>query len=160
MRAADRNCFSSRISQGSILFLERRRQHRMLLRLVKQYGSPACDDACAAALELCVPEYRFVRRYLERNPQAPLSLSNTRQNWTVGHNVKVGFLTPFPLCTTGAKSASGHQSQRNRIGTNFPDPDFGTNSGPSFQLDNKRPTRSVRGPELPGKQIAETRIMR
>jgi transposase len=45
-----------------------------VLRLVKQYGSVACDDACAAALELRVPEYRFVRRYLERRPQAPLSL--------------------------------------------------------------------------------------
>src|SRR5271166_4918368 len=45
-----------------------------MLQLVKQYGSAACDDACAAALELRVPEYRFVRRYLERSPQAPLSL--------------------------------------------------------------------------------------
>jgi hypothetical protein len=45
-----------------------------VLQLVKQYGSAACDEACAAALELRVPEYRFVRRYLERNPQAPLSL--------------------------------------------------------------------------------------
>jgi transposase len=45
-----------------------------LLQLVRQYGSVACDDACAAALELRVPEYRFVRRYLERRPQAPLSL--------------------------------------------------------------------------------------
>jgi transposase len=45
-----------------------------VLQLVKQYGSAASDDACAAALELRVPEYRFVRRYLERNPQAPLSL--------------------------------------------------------------------------------------
>jgi hypothetical protein len=45
-----------------------------VLQLVKQYGSPASDDACAAALELRVPEYRFVRRYLERSPQAPLSL--------------------------------------------------------------------------------------
>jgi transposase len=45
-----------------------------VLQLVKQYGSAACDDACAAALELRVPEYRFVRRYLERRPQAPLSL--------------------------------------------------------------------------------------
>ena len=44
------------------------------LQLVKQYGSAACDEACAAALELGVTEYRFVRRYLERNPQAPLSL--------------------------------------------------------------------------------------
>jgi len=42
--------------------------------LVKKYGSAATDDACAAALELCVTEYRFVRRYLERRPQAPLSL--------------------------------------------------------------------------------------
>ena len=42
--------------------------------LVKQYGSAAWDEACAAALELRVAEYRFVRRYLERSPQAPLSL--------------------------------------------------------------------------------------
>jgi len=45
-----------------------------VLQLVKQYGSAATDDACAAALELRVAEYRFVRRYLERRPQAPLSL--------------------------------------------------------------------------------------
>jgi hypothetical protein len=30
--------------------------------------------ACAAALDMGVREYRFVRRYLERCPQAPLSL--------------------------------------------------------------------------------------
>ena len=45
-----------------------------VLHLVKQYGSAASDAACVAALELRVPEYRFVRRYLERAPQAPLSL--------------------------------------------------------------------------------------
>jgi hypothetical protein len=45
-----------------------------VLQLAKQYGSVASDDACAAALELRVPEYRFVRRYLERSLQAPLSL--------------------------------------------------------------------------------------
>jgi len=45
-----------------------------MLSLAKKYGSAACDDACAAALELRVAEYRFVRRYLERSPQAPLSL--------------------------------------------------------------------------------------
>jgi hypothetical protein len=45
-----------------------------VLQLVKQYGSVASDDACAAALELRVPEYRFVRRYLERRPKAPLTL--------------------------------------------------------------------------------------
>ena len=45
-----------------------------VFQLIKQYGSAATDDACAAALELRVAEYRFVRRYLERRPQAPLSL--------------------------------------------------------------------------------------
>jgi transposase len=45
-----------------------------VLQLVKQYGSVAADDACVAALELRVPEYRFVRRYLERRPKAPLTL--------------------------------------------------------------------------------------
>ena len=45
-----------------------------MLSLAKKYGSAACDHACAAALELGVSEYQFVRRYLERSPQAPLSL--------------------------------------------------------------------------------------
>ena len=39
------------------------------------YGAAAADEACAAALDIGVQEYRFVRRrYLERCPQAPLSL--------------------------------------------------------------------------------------
>ncbi len=46
---------------------------QVLLSLVKKYGSAACDQACAAALELGVSEYQFVRRYLERSPQAPLT---------------------------------------------------------------------------------------
>jgi len=45
-----------------------------VLALAKKYGCVATEDACAAALELGVAEYRFVRRYLERNPQAPLTL--------------------------------------------------------------------------------------
>lgn len=45
-----------------------------LLALAKRFGAAAVDDACAAALELGVHEYRFVRRYLERHPQAPLTL--------------------------------------------------------------------------------------
>jgi len=42
--------------------------------LAKKYGCAATDEACALALEMHVPEYRFVRRCLERSPQAPLSL--------------------------------------------------------------------------------------
>ena len=45
-----------------------------ILSLAKKYGTAAVDEACAAALEMGVHEYRFVRRYLERCPQAPLSL--------------------------------------------------------------------------------------
>ena len=45
-----------------------------VLSLVKKHGAAAVDDACAAALELQVADYRFVRRYLERHPAAPLTL--------------------------------------------------------------------------------------
>jgi Mu transposase-like protein len=45
-----------------------------VLALAKKYGEAVADDACAAALEIGVHEYRFVRRYLERRPQAPLTL--------------------------------------------------------------------------------------
>jgi len=40
-----------------------------VLSLVKKYGTVATEDACAAALEMGVREYRFVRRYLERTPE-------------------------------------------------------------------------------------------
>jgi len=45
-----------------------------VLSLAKKYGGATVDDACAAALEVGVYQYRFVRRYLERRPQMPLSL--------------------------------------------------------------------------------------
>lgn len=45
-----------------------------VLALVKKYGLASTDDACAVALETGACEYRFVRRYLEHNPQLPLSL--------------------------------------------------------------------------------------
>jgi len=45
-----------------------------VLALTKKYGTAAVDEACTTALEMGVQEYRFVRRFLERCPQAPLSL--------------------------------------------------------------------------------------
>ena len=45
-----------------------------VLALVKKYGLASTEDACAVALETGACEYRFVRRYLEHNPQLPLSL--------------------------------------------------------------------------------------
>jgi hypothetical protein len=43
-----------------------------VLSLLKKYGVSAVEEACATALEMGVPEYRFVRRYLERHPQPSL----------------------------------------------------------------------------------------
>jgi transposase len=45
-----------------------------VLSLSRKYGTAAVENACAAALEMGVREYRFVRRYLERKLPMPLSL--------------------------------------------------------------------------------------
>jgi transposase len=45
-----------------------------ILSFAKKYGLARVEDACAAALEMEAIDYRFVRRYLERNSQPPLSL--------------------------------------------------------------------------------------
>lgn len=44
------------------------------LSFLKKYGAARLEQACDAALELQVVEYRFVRRYLEREAQPPVSL--------------------------------------------------------------------------------------
>jgi transposase len=45
-----------------------------VLSLAKKHGAPVVDDAAKTALDLGAPTYRFVRRYLERRPPAPLTL--------------------------------------------------------------------------------------
>ena len=45
-----------------------------LLALAKKHGPAVVEDAAKAALEVGVPTYRFVRRYLERRPPLPLTL--------------------------------------------------------------------------------------
>jgi len=45
-----------------------------VLSLAKKHGIAAVDDACAAAIEVEVYNYHFVRRYLERKSPAPLTL--------------------------------------------------------------------------------------
>ena len=45
-----------------------------VLSLVKQHGPPVVEEAAAAALELGVPTYRFLKRYLDRRPAVPLTL--------------------------------------------------------------------------------------
>ena len=45
-----------------------------VLNLSKKYGVASTDEACALGLETRASHYHFVRRYLEHNPQLPLSL--------------------------------------------------------------------------------------
>ena len=45
-----------------------------ILAFTKKYGVARVDDACAAALEMQAYDYRFVRVYLERRSEPPLSL--------------------------------------------------------------------------------------
>jgi transposase len=45
-----------------------------VLALAKKYGVASTEQACTTALEMGVPEYRFLRRYLERGPQLSLTL--------------------------------------------------------------------------------------
>jgi transposase len=45
-----------------------------MLSLVKRNGAPTVELACAMALEMQLPTYAFVRRYLERQGEVPISL--------------------------------------------------------------------------------------
>ena len=45
-----------------------------LLSLAKKHGPAVVEDAAKAALDLGVPTYRFLRRYLERRLPVPLTL--------------------------------------------------------------------------------------
>ena len=46
-----------------------------VLALAKRYGPAVADAAAKAAIDLQVPTYRFLRRYLERRPALPLTLT-------------------------------------------------------------------------------------
>ena len=45
-----------------------------VLSLAKKHGPAVIEDAAKVALDLGVPTYRFLRRYLERRPPVPLTL--------------------------------------------------------------------------------------
>jgi hypothetical protein len=45
-----------------------------VLTLARKHGPPVVDEAAKEALELGLPNYRFLRRYLERRPSVPLTL--------------------------------------------------------------------------------------
>ena len=45
-----------------------------VLSLVKKHGPAGVEEAARAALERGAPSYRFLKRYLDRRPAAPLTL--------------------------------------------------------------------------------------
>ena len=45
-----------------------------VLSLAKKHGPATVDEACAGALEIGVPTYRFVKRYLARGSPLRLGL--------------------------------------------------------------------------------------
>ena len=47
-----------------------------VLSLARKHGAAAADEAAHAALELGLPTYRFLRRYLERRNQIPITLKH------------------------------------------------------------------------------------
>ena len=47
-----------------------------VLALARKHGADALTDACRAACEFGIPNYRFVRRFLERRPAAHLALKH------------------------------------------------------------------------------------
>ena len=50
------------------------RQILGVLALAKKHGVAVVEDAATAALEINVPTYRFLRKYVERRPPLPLTL--------------------------------------------------------------------------------------
>jgi transposase len=45
-----------------------------ILALARKHGPAVAEDAATAALDLGVPTYRFLRRYLDRRPPVPITL--------------------------------------------------------------------------------------
>ena len=45
-----------------------------VLALAKKHGVAVVEEAAKAALEIGVPTYRFLRKYVDRRPPVPLTL--------------------------------------------------------------------------------------
>ena len=46
-----------------------------ILALAKKHGPAVVDDAARAAVEIGVLSYRFIRKYVDRRPPLPLTLT-------------------------------------------------------------------------------------
>ena len=45
-----------------------------VLSLAKKHGAVVVDDACGAAIEIGVFEYRFVKKWIQRHPPSSMTL--------------------------------------------------------------------------------------
>ncbi len=45
-----------------------------VLSLAKKYGSEPIEEGCKVAIDVGVPSYRFVRRWIDRNKPEPMAL--------------------------------------------------------------------------------------
>ena len=79
-----------------------------VLALVKKHGAAVVADACAAALELGVADYRFVRRYLERHRAGAPHAAPGRSAHPRAH--------PLPR-RHRAENPGGHRHERRRTAT-------------------------------------------
>jgi transposase len=93
-----------------------------ILSFTKKYGVTRVDDACAATLELQAYDYGFVRRYLERTSQPPLSLRqvdplirqlNLYRDLIEYRGIKTRF-TPTPAQRHGRRSGNPFTSGSGR----------------------------------------------
>ena len=61
------------------------RQILGVLALAKKHGVAVVEDAAKAALDIGVPTYRFLRKYVERRPPVPLTLAPSRSAHPTTH---------------------------------------------------------------------------
>ena len=76
-----------------------------VLALAKKYGPAAADDAAKAALDLQVPTYRFLRRYLERRPAVPLTLRKSIRSSGSSRSIAISSIS---------RQETRHESRRTR----------------------------------------------
>jgi len=50
------------------------RRIKGVLSLAKKHGAQHVERACSVAMELGAPNYRFVRRWIERHPPTPITV--------------------------------------------------------------------------------------
>ena len=94
-----------------------------VLSLARKQGPAVAEDAATAALELGVPTYRFLKRYLDRRSVAPLSLRQV--------DPLIRQLTSTAISST-AEQETRHESRRTRPSS------YASFASPEWPMSSKR----------------------